>query len=82
MKKRLETLPEAREGAFIHAVVGKAVEAARRFIYEFGFSPPDMLYSYLNNLRDDALAELASLQGVSDDPPMRNARKLWSYMVF
>ena len=55
MKKRLETPPEAREGAFMHAVVGKAVEAARRFIYEFGFSPPDMLYSYLNNLRDDAL---------------------------
>ncbi len=82
LKKRLETPPEAHEGAFMHAVVGKAVEAARRFLYEFGLSPPDMLYSYLNNLRDMALAELASLQGVSGDLLMRNARKLWSYMVF
>ena len=82
LKRRLEIPPEARVGGFLHAVVGKTVEAARRFIYEFGPSPPDMLYSYLNNLRDEALSELASLHGVSGELPLRNARKLWSYMVF
>lgn len=82
LRKRLEMSPEALVGAFLHAVVVRTVEAARRFIYEFGPSPPDMLYRYLNNLRDDALAELASSKRVAGDQPLRNARKLWSYMVF
>jgi CRISPR-associated protein Csa1 len=82
LRRRVEVSQEARVGAFLHSVVGKAVEAARHFIYEFGPSPPEMLYSYMNNLREGALAELASANGVSEDTQLRNARKLWSYMVF
>jgi len=82
LKKRLEPPQEAIVGAFLHAVVGKTVEATRRFLYEFGPSPPDMLYNYLNSMRDEALSELASSIGISGDQPLRNARKLWGYMVF
>jgi CRISPR-associated protein Csa1 len=82
LKKRLEPPQEALVGSFMHAVVGKAVEAARRFLYDLGPSPPDMLYKYLNDMRDEVLAELMSSKGVSSELPLRNAKKLWGYLVF